>query len=66
MLSATAPRSLPADQVCGRGAPSTRHSRQVGGALGVAILVAILGDSSRTALDSFHDVWYLLGSHGHG
>ena len=56
VLSAAAVSSLPADQFA-VGSAINQTSRQVGGALGVAILVAILGDSSRTALDSFHDVW---------
>ena len=58
VLSAAAVSSLPPERF-GVGSAVNQTARQVGGAIGVAILVAILGeaDGSRTALTRFQHMW---------
>lgn len=58
VLSAAAVSSLPSDRF-GVGSAVNQTARQVGGAMGVAILVAILGspDSTSEALAAFQRAW---------
>ena len=63
VLSAAAVSSLPADRFA-VGSAVNQTARQIGGALGVALLVVILGTptSAAGALDHFHHLWIYGGS----
>jgi MFS family permease len=58
VLSAAAVSSLPPERF-GVGSAVNQTARQVGGAIGVAILVAIIGepDSQSSALVAFQNMW---------
>jgi EmrB/QacA subfamily drug resistance transporter len=58
VLSAAAVSSLPADRF-GVGSAVNQTARQVGGAIGIAILVAIIGEpaTQAAALRGFQDMW---------
>lgn len=59
-LTSAAVQGLPADQF-GAGAAVNQAIRQLGATFGVALTVALLGSMTpATALDRFHDVWWML------
>jgi EmrB/QacA subfamily drug resistance transporter len=61
VLSAAAVSSLPADRF-GVGSAVNQTARQVGGSIGIAILVVILGSHppslASEALSNFHELWF--------
>jgi EmrB/QacA subfamily drug resistance transporter len=57
VLSAAAVSSLPPERF-GVGSAVNQTARQVGGAIGVAILVAIVGEAESSTLQSFQNVWW--------
>jgi len=63
VLSAAAVSSLPPERF-GVGSAVNQTARQVGGAIGIAILVAILGepDTQRSALHAFQNMWLYAAS----
>jgi NTE family protein len=63
VLSAAAVSSLPAPRFA-VGSAVNQTARQIGGALGVALLVVILGapPSASAALEHFHDLWWFAAS----
>ena len=59
-LTSAAVQGLPADQY-GAGSAVNQAIRQLGATFGVALTVALLGSMTpATALDKFHDVWWML------
>jgi EmrB/QacA subfamily drug resistance transporter len=59
-LTSAAVQGLPTDQF-GAGSAVNQAIRQLGATFGVALTVALLGSMTpATALDKFHDVWWML------
>jgi EmrB/QacA subfamily drug resistance transporter len=63
-LSSVSVQGLPADSF-GAGAAVNQAVRNLGGTLGVAVVVALTGAMTpETALEGFHGVWYVLVASG--
>lgn len=63
-LTSAAVQGLPADQF-GAGSAVNQAIRQLGATFGIALTVALLGTvTPATALDAFHEVWWLLVASG--
>jgi hypothetical protein len=63
VLSAAAVSSLPSERFA-VGSAVNQTARQIGGALGVALLVTLLGSTaaSNTALENFRHLWYFASA----
>jgi hypothetical protein len=61
-LTAAATSALPADRFA-TGSAVVNMARQIGGVLGVAILIAIIGSpSARTVVGAFHAGWWFCAA----